>query len=442
MAVVAVAQIHLEPASPIEKGLKNEAIFDRDSGHWSDIACLPFEGLTDEELTSECGQGSSRGSQSRRSSTKEEEEAAGAVIPPAPPIPEEWNKRLASHIEMTIQYEPDTGSLDSIYSYYGHPVHPTLSRPVGEPKTNEDNTCIVCFDPEVVVEEEDWSEWDWNPQVIRISSHKVLPCCRRTVCKVCLETIIKSNVDEGRVAVSCPHPECGKPFSKDYILENSNADTMAKFNRFVVDIENDGKRKTCPNCCQITEHSVPRRAKEADLKITCSNCTHEWCFRCHAPWHRDATCKQFQKGNKQFRQWTKGQNARGIANCQKCPTCLVYIQRSSGCNHMTCNRCSTEFCYYCGDRFLELGIIDHDSTLNVWGCPNNYHPNEPVLRKLVRGGYLGAKVSYLAGVPVLFVGACALVVVAGAIILPIYGGIKLYNIAKFKRDTNRRKRRH
>ncbi|XP_011404682.1 PREDICTED: probable E3 ubiquitin-protein ligase RNF217 [Amphimedon queenslandica] len=460
MALVVVAQVELEPASPLEKGLKGEVASDRDSGHWSEIAsCLPFDGLTDDELTSECGNASSsssRNSNSRRSSIKEDEETevAAGVIPPAPPIPDKWTKiieDLRSESPETVRGLPLSAHEQAYLGLSLYDSMPSLhdplglghrTRELGEPEIKEDNICIVCFDPEIIISEEEWTEWDWNPQIIRVSSHKKLPCCKRLVCKDCIQTLVKSSVDEGRISITCPHPECGKPFNKDYILEHSDPDTKEKFYRFVVDIENDGKKKTCPNCCEITEHSLPRRAKEADLKIKCISCNHEWCFKCHAPWHKDITCKKFQKGNKQFKQWTKGRSSRGVANCQKCPTCFVYIQRSSGCNHMTCNRCETEFCYYCGDRYLELGIIDHDSALNVWGCPNNYHPNDPVLRKLVRGGYLGAKISYLAGMPILFVGACALLVIGGAIVLPIYGAFKLYNLIKFKREANRRKRRH
>jgi hypothetical protein len=108
---------------------------------------------------------------------------------------------------------------------------------------------------------------------------------------------------------------------------------------------------------------------------------------------------------------------------------------------MTCNRCDTEFCYNCGNRFLELGIIDHDSRLNMWGCPENYHPNEPIRRNLVRGGYLTAKISYLAGVPVVLVGACVVIIAGAAVILPIYGSFKLYKLIKYKRSLTRNKQR-
>jgi hypothetical protein len=32
---------------------------------------------------------------------------------------------------------------------------------------------------------------------------------------------------------------------------------------------------------------------------------------------------------------------------QKCPKCLYLVQKSDGCNYMTC-RCQCKFCYLCG----------------------------------------------------------------------------------------------
>ena len=36
----------------------------------------------------------------------------------------------------------------------------------------------------------------------------------------------------------------------------------------------------------------------------------------------------------------------------RCPKCGAPIEKTSGCNHMTC-RCKNEFCYYCGKNYAE-----------------------------------------------------------------------------------------
>lgn len=33
-----------------------------------------------------------------------------------------------------------------------------------------------------------------------------------------------------------------------------------------------------------------------------------------------------------------------------CPKCKFYVERTEGCNHMTC-KCGNHFCYKCGKNF-------------------------------------------------------------------------------------------
>ena len=288
-------------------------------------------------------------------------------------------------------------------------------------------TCIVCFDeiPE------------------RKNKRK---CCSEAVCKSCIQQIIRVNVeDEGNIHIVCPNPDCkAGVITQEEALKHLSGEAREKYQRLqLLECGEDG-RKTCPNCCLITEHKLPgrfSRFKEDKVRITCSACQYAWCFRCHAPWHDNMSCRQFQRGDKQFKNWTKSKSTTGTANCQRCPLCQVYIQRSSGCDHMTCNRCKTEFCYKCGGFYNGLpGLGDHHEPTSIFGCKYNYKPNRPLQRKAVRGGYVAAKLAMLTGYPVLFVAGLAVVVVVGAVALPVYGGYKYYKYKKRTRKLYRRRR--
>ena len=282
---------------------------------------------------------------------------------------------------------------------------------------SEDAACSVCYDTSGVFH----------------GAYFKRPCCQQVVCQACLKGIVQTRLGEGLIEFPCPNPECSVPIGRPEVIRLLNTEEKARYERMQVNAEGDGNRKTCPHCSHITEHELPtrkmRRFREEDVKIQCENCSIEWCFKCHAPWHQDITCKQFAKGNQQFQKWTTDR-PNGVANCQKCPTCRVLIHRSTGCDHMTCNRCSTHFCYKCGGRFIEIpGFGDHYHH-SVFGCSYNHLANEPVKR----GSYFGAKMAMLTGYPVLFVAGVAVVVVVGAVALPVYGGYRLY---KFKKNTNR-----
>lgn len=42
-----------------------------------------------------------------------------------------------------------------------------------------------------------------------------------------------------------------------------------------------------------------------------------------------------------------GDLTRGL-DYQLCPECKRPIEQNGGCNHMTCEACTTQFCYVCG----------------------------------------------------------------------------------------------
>ena len=208
-------------------------------------------------------------------------------------------------------------------------------------------------------------------------------CCNRHVCKDCMMHFIQVKVGDVIIYIQCPNPDCDAPVGKQEILQYLTGEVKEKYERMRLEVDGDGKKKACPNCSFITEHELPKlkMSHEKDVKIKCIRCNQEWCFDCHAPWHKDISCKEFRKGDQLFKKWTKGWSHTGTVNCQKCPTCRVFIQRSTGCDHMTCNRCDTHFCYECGGRFIFIpGLGGHNDHLSMFGCAQNYKKDNPVQR--------------------------------------------------------------
>ena len=71
----------------------------------------------------------------------------------------------------------------------------------------------------------------------------------------------------------------------------------------------------------------------------CKECKVKFCLKC---------MKQKHKG--------KCEDAEAIINLQKnfnfkkCPTCQRLVERSTGCDHMTC-KCRGEFCFKCEKKW-------------------------------------------------------------------------------------------
>ena len=273
--------------------------------------------------------------------------------------------------------------------------------------------CIVCFDQSAVG-----------------ASRQ---CCSKHVCTACLTEIIRLKVTEGIVKIDCPNPECDRILTDNEIvtLIKRDVDLKNKYDRFRLDYTKDGNKKTCPRCCLITEYKLPKkwRLKEHDVKVKCTSCDLDWCFKCHAPWHEGLSCKAFQTGEKEFEGYTKERQSDHMTpNCQRCPMCRVFIERTTGCPHMTCNRCGTGFCYFCGDPFIPLlSEIFHESAYSFLGC--NYNFKGGTLKRLAaRGTYGTAIIAFLTGYPILFAGGVALIAVCTLIGLPFYIAYKVYRI--------------
>lgn len=258
---------------------------------------------------------------------------------------------------------------------------------------------------------------------------KDLPCCEFEICRSCIRWIISTNIGEGRSFMPCPNLNCNKGLPRDFIREyfgKKDSEMKAKYERFRVNQENDPTKKTCPNCCFITERdNLPeyklKPPTPEDYNISCEKCSFQWCFSCCSPWHEGLSCKEYHQGDELFRIWTNDRPS----NCQQCPKCKVFIQRSGGCSYtIVCSQCNTPFCYLCGEKFENvLNIDDHYQKLPHNGCPFNVIPEVPARVRF-------AKAAVSTGYSILFFGLCVIIGVVAIGLLSIDKLVKLYKKIK------------
>ncbi|XP_077408625.1 E3 ubiquitin-protein ligase RNF217-like isoform X1 [Vanacampus margaritifer] len=249
-----------------------------------------------------------------------------------------------------------------------------------------------------------------------------LPCCRKLVCEECLTLYVTSQVREAKRRIRCPIPECGGMLEGGAVESRLSAPDLLRYRYFLELSQLDAGTKPCPRCALFTTlpPDGPSRRHQRKHKVRCGGCHFVWCFKCHAPWHQGIKCRDYRKGDKQLTTWA-GVVERGQRNAQKCPQCKIHIQRTEGCDHMTCTQCNTNFCYRCGERYRQVRYFgDHTSNLSVFGCKYRYLPHKPHLRRFIRGSVCGAKLllAPLVLILVLVLGAVALVL--GVIGFPVY----------------------
>ncbi|KAG8444271.1 hypothetical protein GDO86_009454 [Hymenochirus boettgeri] len=215
-------------------------------------------------------------------------------------------------------------------------------------------------------------------------SIKPLSCCKKPVCDECLKRYLSSQVQLGQAEIRCPITECNKHLDESTILYSLPHDDIIKYKYFLDLSRMDSSTKPCPQCKHFTtfkhKSHIPNPTKsENKFKIQCPSCHFAWCFKCHSPWHEGINCREYKKGDKLLRHWAN-EIEHGQRNAQKCPKCKVHIQRTEGCDHMTCSQCNTNFCYRCGERYRQLRFFgDHTSNLSIFGCKYRYLPERPHL---------------------------------------------------------------
>ncbi|XP_007536171.1 E3 ubiquitin-protein ligase RNF217 isoform X1 [Erinaceus europaeus] len=254
---------------------------------------------------------------------------------------------------------------------------------------------------------------------------KPLPCCKKAVCEECLKVYLSAQVQLGQVEIKCPITECFEFLEETTVTYNLTHEDSIKYKYFLELGRIDSSTKPCPQCKHFTTfkkkgHIPTPSRSESKYKIQCPTCQFIWCFKCHSPWHEGVNCKEYKKGDKLLRHWAS-EIEHGQRNAQKCPKCKIHIQRTEGCDHMTCSQCNTNFCYRCGERYRQLRFFgDHTSNLSIFGCKYRYLPERPHLRRLVRGSVCAGKLFVAPLILVLGLALGAIAVVIGLFVFPIY----------------------
>ncbi|XP_053918521.1 E3 ubiquitin-protein ligase RNF217 isoform X2 [Cuculus canorus] len=199
---------------------------------------------------------------------------------------------------------------------------------------------------------------------------KPLSCCKKAVCEECLKRYLSSQVQLGQVDIKCPITECSEHLDETTVLYNLPHDDIIKYKYFLELSRIDSSTKPCPQCKHFT--TFRRRG--------------------HIP------------------------TPAKLENKYK-----IHIQRTEGCDHMTCSQCNTNFCYRCGERYRQLRFFgDHTSNLSIFGCKYRYLPERPHLRRLVRGSVCAGKLLITPLILVLGLALGAIAVVIGLFVFPIY----------------------
>lgn len=176
------------------------------------------------------------------------------------------------------------------------------------------------------------------------SSPLLLPC-KHTWCRECVAHYLRSSAERRLFPVKCLGNEgrCGIKIPIAVAKEVLSAQEVMSLveSAFLSHVQQRPKEyRFCPSPdCPQVYRATPQKAA-----LQCPSCLTSICTRCGFEAHDAYQCAD-QVQDELFKKWVKEHDVK------HCPTCSVPIERTEGCNHMTCTRCQTHICWQCLKTF-------------------------------------------------------------------------------------------
>jgi len=149
------------------------------------------------------------------------------------------------------------------------------------------------------------------------------------------ELLEKKQFEQRKDVVWCPRAWCNGPAFRDARLERLVTCRDCQFTFCAVCQKSYHGKAWCnlPALQRIVEEYL--KAKESGSKVEIARIEAKYGTKLVQRLEQDYLAE------KETILWKK-------ANTTSCPTCHVSIERSEGCNHITCTTCKTHFCFLCG----------------------------------------------------------------------------------------------
>ncbi|XVF73669.1 hypothetical protein PTKIN_Ptkin13bG0001500 [Pterospermum kingtungense] len=172
--------------------------------------------------------------------------------------------------------------------------------------------------------------------------------CGHPYCNDCWSSYIKTAIAEGpgSLLLKCPEPSCRAAVGKDMIGLFASEEEKNRYSGYFVMsyIEENKMIKWCPG--PGCGNAIDFVAGSENFQVSCL-CSHSFCWNCGEEAHSPVDCETVTKW--MLKNNSEAENVNYIlAFTKPCPKCKRPIEKSMGCNHMTCRApCYFQFCWLC-----------------------------------------------------------------------------------------------
>ncbi|KAL6859197.1 hypothetical protein ACP4OV_018199 [Aristida adscensionis] len=184
-------------------------------------------------------------------------------------------------------------------------------------------------------------------------AHRGGRACAHAFCAGCLAGHVRAKLESGGAgagAVRCPGEACAGALDPELCRAALPAEVFERWCTALCESMFLGARRTyCPfpDCSEMMvaddeDGGGGGGGGEGCAAVTqseCHGCRRLFCARCGVAWHAGVGCEEFQRlgEGERGREDLLLVEAAREGNWKRCPRCKFYVEKSSGCLHITCS---------------------------------------------------------------------------------------------------------
>lgn len=207
------------------------------------------------------------------------------------------------------------------------------------------HTCAICFEEQL------------GAQFARLD-------CGHAFCAACMRQSAQVHVASGELdALRCPDTSCRAPLDAHILRQLLDAAGYERWEQLTLQraLDRMADAAYCPRCGTVSLEDL------SDNCADCPRCFFVFCTLCNEGRHPGVQCVSAETRLAMLRRKAEGGGAAAVEelrrkehdflslaeiekSSKRCPGCGTAIQRTEGCNKMSCANCGAFFCWRCNKQ--------------------------------------------------------------------------------------------
>lgn len=203
-----------------------------------------------------------------------------------------------------------------------------------------DVSSVICLQPNCGKDKNDRAARGKKPRTLPPGELLLIPIEREMVQRY-VDMKRKKQLESDKSTVYCPRQWCEGPARSEKYQKITDLSRMESWD------DEDDETKPPSKPIQLTP--------DVDRLRICDDCSYAFCRTCNRSWHgefvkcwQDVPLTEEELAARPMSEEDKLSYELILRSTSPCPVCESPVQKSEGCNHMTCYQCRTHFCYLCG----------------------------------------------------------------------------------------------